>query len=854
MGADSRSTSSRSSESADLATTPTLVQGERRLGRPGVFLVSLLPRTSARVHVDAEFGLDAAAGTLETLAMLGIDWVHLPHLLPTLGPGWSDDHIIEHGGVDPALGGHEALARFTRVAHRLGLGVLVELPVGWMSVAVPQQNSAWWDVLKFGQESDHARAFDIDWALGPRLRLPVLDGSIEDAAASGRLRVDRLADTLHYLEHVFPLAPGSADGSGDALAVHSRQRYELVARHGTEGLLNYRHSHADPGLAAVRVELPDVFDASHRGLFGWVTAGLIDGVLVERSDELLDPGAYLARLAVELSGCALLIDTGLHGASELPSSWPIHGTSCPLDVGPLDRLLVEPVPEPSVELGEDSWSSWNSSSIASHQPELEVEQLSPDPHDIEAAEWMLLAKRRVADSLLGAPVRRLMTMHLNSGGPGESPSELDAMAVGDAMAELLACLPVPRAELPAGRAHLEAAIASAARRRPDLAAAIDEIAAVLRHPRRGESIRFQQTAAQLWGATLEVARRRRMPGLAPANTETPGAAAASFHAHQASRMCELPNALTPLLRQASGRSEDARARCAALVEFSAEWSAFLARRRARLGGKLHPSGGVGSPVDDASAEALFELLVEAVVCAWPASQGVLRAAGRAALREAAELPAPSEQLHEWTNSAPDWRAELLDRLLGELVSDPKGRSELEAFVRLVEGAGWSNGLTATLLHLAAPGIPEIDPGARLRSLVAPNGGRADEYADRFAEFDDGWLPPLDGSGAAKLLVVSRTLQLRRDRPELFTGYRPVLTRGMAAGHVVGFDRGGAVAVATRLPVALAARGGWGDTTVMLPSMPYVDMFTRRLFLGGRTLLRELLGPYPVALLAKLDEV
>lgn len=811
-----------------------------------------LPHTSSRVALDADFGLDAAAGSLAALAALGIDWVHLPHLLPTLGDGWGDGHVVEHGDVDPALGGRPALARFAEAAHRLGMGVLVEVPAGWMSVAVPQRNPAWWDVLKFGRESEHARAFDIDWSLGERLRVPVLESSLEEAAAAGRLRVDRMTDELRYLDHVFPLAPGSADRSGDAVAVHSRQRYELVARRGAEGRLNYRHSRADPDLAALRVELSEVFDASHRGLLEWARDGLIDGVLVERSDELLDPGAYLARLAVELGGQALLIDTGLRGATQVPSSWPVHGTSSPLEAGPLDRLLVEPVPEPDPDLGEDSWSSWNSSSFGGSDPD--PEHAPPDPHDVEAAEWMLRAKRRMADSRLGASVRRLMALHLASGGAGESPSALDAMRVGDAFAELLACLPVPRAELPAGREHLETAITTATRRRPELAGAIAEIAAVLRDPRRAESVRFQQTAAQLWSATRDATRRRRMPGLAPASTEAPGAAAAAFHTHESARLRDSPSALTPLLRHGRGRTEDARARCAAIVEFSAEWSGFLARRRARLGWPWHPLGGADGPADESSADALLELLVEAVVCAWPASQAVLRAAGETALREAAIEPAQSVQLVEWTGSTATWQTELLDRLLAELVVNPVGRSDLEAFVSLVEDAGWSNALSATLLHLAAPGIPEIDPGPRLRDVVSGDVGGVDDSAELLAELDDGWQPPVDGSGAAKLLLASRALRLRRDQPELFQSYRPLFARGAAAGHLVGFDRGGAVAVVTRRPIALAAHGGWGDTTVMLPSIPYVDVLTKRLFLGGRTLVRELLGPYPVSLLARLEEL
>ena len=41
--------------------------------------------------------------------------------------------------------------------------------------------------------------------------------------------------------------------------------------------------------------------------------------------------------------------------------------------------------------------------------------------------------------------------------------------------------------------------------------------------------------------------------------------------------------------------------------------------------------------------------------------------------------------------------------------------------------------------------------------------------------------------------------MRRDRPELFTGYPPVPATGAAAEHAVAFDRGGVIAVATRLP-------------------------------------------------------
>jgi (1->4)-alpha-D-glucan 1-alpha-D-glucosylmutase len=98
-------------------------------------------------------------------------------------------------------------------------------------------------------------------------------------------------------------------------------------------------------------------------------------------------------------------------------------------------------------------------------------------------------------------------------------------------------------------------------------------------------------------------------------------------------------------------------------------------------------------------------------------------------------------------------------------------------------------------------------------------------------------------------VVSRTLRLRRDRPELFDGYAPLDAIGPAAEHVVGFRRGarGAVALATRLPVGLERRGGWGDTTVVLP-WPSRDAFTGVVHASGQLHVAKVLDALPVALL------
>ena len=95
-------------------------------------------------------------------------------------------------------------------------------------------------------------------------------------------------------------------------------------------------------------------------------------------------------------------------------------------------------------------------------------------------------------------------------------------------------------------------------------------------------------------------------------------------------------------------------------------------------------------------------------------------------------------------------------------------------------------------------------------------------------------------------MTTSALRARRDRPELFTGYTPVAADGPQADHLVGFDRGGAITLATRLPVGLARSGGWGETTVDLPQ-PVTDALTGAAY-EGRTRVADLLATYPVALL------
>jgi (1->4)-alpha-D-glucan 1-alpha-D-glucosylmutase len=182
-------------------------------------------------------------------------------------------------------------------------------------------------------------------------------------------------------------------------------------------------------------------------------------------------------------------------------------------------------------------------------------------------------------------------------------------------------------------------------------------------------------------------------------------------------------------------------------------------------------------------------------------------------------------------------------------------------VTQVRDAGWSNALGQKLVQLAMPGVPDLYQGSELwdLSLVDPDNRRPvdfDRRRDLLARIDGGWLPELDDSGAAKLLIVTRALRLRRDRPELFGGsYESLPAQGPAADHLFAFARGGGhlVAVATRLPVTLQRAGGWRGTTLPMGPGPWTNVLTGQPVPSSWVAAEDLLQRYPVALLVRGDQ-
>jgi (1->4)-alpha-D-glucan 1-alpha-D-glucosylmutase len=315
--------------------------------------------------------------------------------------------------------------------------------------------------------------------------------------------------------------------------------------------------------------------------------------------------------------------------------------------------------------------------------------------------------------------------------------------------------------------------------------------------------------------------------------------------------------MTTLSTHDTKRSEDVRARLYALTEMSAEWAEAVRAWTEAAGRHRSPDGWP----DPATAYLIWQTLVGTWSEDGPLAASRLHDYLRKATREA-------KRHTSWTHPDPAFDS-ALEAFADAVLEDDELMTSVGDFSAELDPPARVAVLGQKLVQLAMPGVPDVYQGCEIvdLSLVDPDNRRDvdfDERRTRLARLDAGGKPAdLDDE---KLLVTSRVLRTRREHPDWFVGsgavYVPVAT---STGNAVAFGRGvdvgepgvdiaatdvSAVAVATRLPVALARHGGWGEHTIALPEGSWHDTLTGREVHGGPVRLAELLDELPVAFLVR----
>lgn len=757
------------------------------------------PSSTYRLQITPDFTLFDAAAVLPHIADLGVGAVYLSPLLASTsgsnhGYDWTDPTQ-----VDPQRGGEAGWQAFLAAARAAKLDIVVDIVPNHMGIEKPWENRYWWDVLRNGQASQYANWFDVDWSQGA-----IVNGVLATDATPDDLTIAEGPDgpELQYYEHRFPIAPSSYEPGDSPREVHDRQHYRLVPGVEANALLTHRRFFAVSTLAAIRVEQQEVFDATHERVLRWVHDDGVVGLRVDHPDGLVDPAGYFQRLRDAVGRDVWLLGEKILEPGEKLQPWPIEGTTGYDAMTEVDEVFVDPAGVVPITAG--------------------YQARTGDP--MSMAQHSVAAKRMVAAELFPAEMTRLINLL--------DPEDDDATVA--ALSEIAAQLRVYRTYLPVGTDELRHAIDAAQVSQPRVADVIADLAEPLLDPHNEAAYRFQQFTGAVMAKGVEDTAYYRANRFVALN-EVGGAPDIfgfrldAFHQAQDQRQDRLPASMTALSTHDTKRGEDVRARLAVLAEMPEELGVFT-----EFWAERHP---FPNP-------SLGELMAQTLLGVGLIDAERLHDYLTKAMREAHDGTS-------WLDPNPEFEDAAHAALDSAYTDRDIHAAWTELTARLTE-PGWSNSLGQKLVQLTMPGVPDVYQGTEIweDSLCDPDNRRPVNFtALRALQTATTSCPQLDASGAAKLWVVRHTLQVRRDRPELFTRYRPMLASGLAADHCLAFDRGGAITVATRLPLTLGDAGGWRDTTLQLPTGRYTEAFTGRRF-DAEVSVAELFESLPVALLVR----
>ena len=830
------------------------------------------PLATYRLQLNNDFTLQSARAVVPYLARLGISDLYLSPIFEARTASTHGYDVTDPTRVRASLGGADALYALAETAREHGLGILLDIVPNHM--AASSENPWWQDVLRNGRHSAFAHFFDIDWERTGRVLLPILADTVAALVDRNEITLDAAARTISYHHHQLPLAEGTFSTTDSIPVLLEQQHYQLVHWQRAAELVGYRRFFDISDLVGVRIEDPDVFDATHSLVRRLATEGVITGLRIDHIDGLRDPEAYLSRLRSRIRGpdgepLFTVVEKILQRDERLPQEWSCDGTTgyefLPLTSG----LLIEPSGHTRIELM--------------------YRRLTADDRsfeDVARDKKLLVTYRLFAGELarLAADLSRQLPC-----------SVADCTT---AVAEVTASLRVYRTYLRStslrdeDRTQIENAVADALEHQPAATSVLQQLRQILLLQTSAISdaldwvMRWQQFTGPVMAKGVEdTALYCRNALLAVnevgAHPSRPCLSEAELHLALSERRRQHAGSLNATATHDTKRGEDTRARLAVLSEVADEWRHAL-RHWLREGDEWKAD--LADEEDHVVADAdVDSMLYQTLIGTWPLTDAAADFTERIqhfmtkAVREA-------KKHTSWRRPNEDYE-EALTAFVAHLIrrsQRPGLPEQIAAFARRIAAPGALNSLAQQLIKLTAPGVPDVYQGTELWSLtlVDPDNRRPVDYEVRRRQLDeiasmiaapdplrvrallDDWQ-----DGRIKLWLTTAALHCRARHRAVFEHGEivPLSAIGDCAGNVFAYSSrhvGVTIVVAltrwssqlTRDTISIEA-DRWGNTSLELPSAEtrsWRNAVTGERIRGARVSMRVLFATAPFALLEPVD--
>ena len=670
------------------------------------------------------------------------------------------------------------------------------------------------------------------------------------------------------------------------------QSYRLAFWRTAAEEINYRRFFDVNDLAAIRMELPEVFDATHQLLLDLVRDGAVTGLRIDHPDGLYLPNEYFAKLqrccaealATKLpsDGRAiyLILEKILTGPEKLRKDWPVHGLTGYEFANQVTGMLVDSSAETAITKTFHRFID----------------------HSMQFGHLVYAKKRLVMRLALANDVNVLGNLfdRLSERNRWYRDFTLDALT--RAVRETIACFPVYRTYIAPNRPVsdedrqvIERAVSTAKRRNPAIEESVFNFLRdilLLRFPENLDEearaahtefvLKFQQCTGPIMAKGLEdtvfyVYNRLVALNEVGGEPQQFGISLTDFHERNAERQRDWPATLLATSTHDTKRSEDVRARIAAISEVPDLWRRSLQRWRVANRKAKRTIDDVEAP--DGNEE---YLLYQTLLGTWPVdSLGVPETIGTPEYIERIQAYMAKALKEAKLNTSWIQPNEAWDAAMQEFVAkilDPSPRNKfISIFLPVAEEIarlGAINSLSQILLKMTSPGVPDIYQGNEVWdfSLVDPDNRRPVDYARRRVMLETvqdakpGELMQFWPDGRIKMFLTQRALRFRREHSDLFQrgNYLPLRTSGSFGDCCVAFAREHEgkwiIAVTTRLSSRIGfppVGERWKDTIVDLPEnlsfQKVRDIFTgRELKIDGRQLkVAEAMSILPLVVITNL---
>lgn len=605
--------------------------------------------------------------------------------------------------------------------------------------------------------------------------------------------------------------PGEPESFDAFHALLEQQVYRLAYWRVAAEEINYRRFFDINTLAAIRVEIPEVFEAAHQLVFALLSRGDVTGLRIDHVDGLWDPKEYLTRLQeryAQLSGSNadkplyLVVEKILDLTKEkLPGDWPVHGTTGYEFTNQMVQYFTNAAEERRFTKIYQRFTGMSQSfADMVYEKKKLITQLSLNSEIVS----------------LGRGLNELSEIHRNF-------RDLTLNTLTAAVREVIACFPVYRTYATPTQPLSDddekvvlRAISMARRRNPIIEKHVfDFLRSVLLlrlpeklSPEQREAhirfvMKFQQCSGPVMAKGLEdtafyIFNRLAALNEVGGNPGLFGLGTKEFHRLNAERQERSPNAMLATTTHDTKRSEDARLRMVTLSEMPEEWQAALKRwskwnrkLRTKIGDEYAPS-----PNEE-------YLIYQTLLGTWPVDSAVgestppyaerIQQYMLKAMKEAKVNSSWTEPYEEWENAVTGFIASIVDP-----AKSAAFLGDMAALAEEVARMGAINSLAQTVMKCTLPGVPDFYQGSELWDLclVDPDNRRPVNYAyrkellakireSRPAELMENWK-----SGGIKLAVIQKLLTFRREHAEFFAraGYEGLETTGRWAEHVCAFLR------------------------------------------------------------------